>query len=170
MVGLIVAYFERIPFPAEPKPRFWRGNLRVVVATWGGVAAGFVPGITLHLSILLGTVMGMAAACGVLALPNRRHRREDVAIEVSGDELTLSQGSRTRRVLLSNIRRAAVLTPTGTERRPVGYGWVFGQGLRWTLEVPDPALGVVRIDRSRDGFDIDVATARPEALVRALRS
>ncbi len=165
-----MAYLERIPFPDEPEPRFWRGNLRVVAAAWGGVLAGFVPDIALELPILLGFATGIAVAAGILALPNPRYRRADVAIEVSKGELRLAQGPRTRRVRLADIRRVSVLTPTGTERRPVGYGLVFGQGLRWTFEVPDPALGVVRIDRGRDGFDIDVATGRPEALVQALRS
>ena len=94
----------------------------------------------------------------------------DVAIELSDGELRLSQGSRTRRVRVSDIRRVSVLTPAGSDRKPVGYGPVFGKGLRWTFEVPDPALGVVRIDRGRDGLDIDVATARPDALVEALRA
>jgi hypothetical protein len=167
---VIVAYRERIPFPADPQPRFWRGNLRVVAAAWGGVLAGFVPGIALDLPILLGVAIGVAVSATILALPNARSRRADVSIEVSQDELTWAQGPRVRRVRLADIRRVSVLTPAGAERRPVGYGPVFGQGLRWTFEVPDPALGVVRIDRGRDGHDVDVATARPEALVQALRS
>jgi hypothetical protein len=167
---VIVAYRERIPFPADPQPRFWRGNLRVVAAAWGGVLAGFVPGIAFDLPILLGVAIGVAVSAAILALPNARSRRADVSIEVSQDELTWAQGPRVRRVRLADIRRVSVLTPAGAERRPVGYGPVFGQGLRWTFEVPDPALGVVRIDRGRDGLDVDVATARPEALVQALRS
>jgi hypothetical protein len=167
---VIVAYRERIPFPADPQPRFWRGNLRVVAAAWGGVLAGFVPGIAFDLPILLGVAIGVAVSAAILALPNARSRRADVSIEVSQDELTWAQGPRVRRVRLADIRRVSVLTPAGAERRPVGYGPVFGQGLRWTFEVPDSALGVVRIDRGRDGLDVDVATARPEALVQALRS
>jgi hypothetical protein len=167
---VIVGYRERIPFPADPQPRFWRGNLRVVAAAWGGVLAGFVPGIALDLPILLGVAIGVAVSATILALPNARSRRADVSIEVGQDELTWAQGPRVRRVRLADIRRVSVLTPAGAERRPVGYGPVFGQGLRWTFEVPDPALGVVRIDRGRDGLDVDVATARPEALVQALRS
>ena len=93
-----------------------------------------------------------------------------MAIEVAGGELRLAQGSRVRRVRIADIRRVSILTPVGSDRRPAGYGPVFGKGLRWTFEVPDPALGVVRIDRGRDGFDIDVATARPEALVEALQA
>jgi hypothetical protein len=165
-----VAYAEHIPFPREPVPRFWRGNLRVVAAAWGGVLAGFVPGIGLDLPIFLGLAIGLAVAAGILALPNGRFRKADVAIEVADGELRLSQGARVRRVRLSDIRRVSVLTPVGGERRPVGYGPVFGKGLRWTFEVPDPALGVVRIDRGRDGLDIDVATARPEALVQELQA
>jgi hypothetical protein len=167
---VIVAYRERIPFPAEPQPGYWRGNLRVVTAAWGGVLAAFVPGITLDLPILLGAAIGIAVSAGILALPNARSRREDVSIEVSEDVLTWAQGPRVRRVRLADIRRVSVLTPAGAQRRPVGYGPVFGQGLRWTFEVPDPSLGVVRIDRGRDGLDVDVATARPEALVQALRA
>jgi hypothetical protein len=165
-----VAYAEHIPFPDEPVPRFWRGNLRVVAAAWGGVLAGFIPGIGLDLPFVLGLAIGLAVAAGILALPNQRFRREDVAIEVGDGELRLSQGAHIRRVRLSDIRRVSVLTPVGGERRPVGYGPVFGKGLRWTFEVPDPSLGVVRIDRGRDGLDIDVATARPEALVQAIRA
>jgi hypothetical protein len=167
---VIVAYRERIPFPAEPQPGYWRGNLRVVTAAWGGVLAAFVPGIALDLPILLGAAIGIAVSAAILALPNARSRRQDVSIEVSQDELTWAQGPRVRRVRLADIRRVSVLTPAGAQRRPVGYGPVFGQGLRWTFEVPDPSLGVVRIDRGRDGLDVDVATARPEALVQALRA
>jgi hypothetical protein len=166
---VIVAYRERIPFPADPQPRFWRGNLRVVSAAWGGVLAAFVPGITLDLPILLGAAIGVGVSAGILALPNARSRREEVSIEVSQGELTWAQGPRVRRVRLADIRRVSVLTPAGAERRPVGYGPVFGQGFRWTFEVPDPSLGVVRIDRGRDGLDVDIATARPEALAQALR-
>ena len=168
MDGLSVRYAERIAFPAEPVPRFWRGNLQVLAAAWGGVLAGFIPGIALDLPIVAGIAIGVAVAAGVLALPTSRSRRADLAIEVAGGELRLAQGSRQRRVRLSDIRRVSVLTPVGTDRRPAGYGPVFGIGLRWTFDVPDPALGVVRIDRGRDGLDIDVATARPDALVEAL--
>lgn len=165
-----MAYAEHIPFPDEPVPPFWRGNLRVVAAAWGGVLAGFIPGIGLDLPILLGLAIGLAAAAGILALPNRRFRTADVAIEVADGELRLTQGAHVRRVRLSDIRRVSVLTPAGGERRPVGHGPVFGKGLRWTFDVPDPALGVVRIDRGRGGLDLDVATARPEALVQALQA
>jgi hypothetical protein len=164
-----VTYVERIPFPVDPEPRAWRGNLRVVAAAWGGVLAGFVPGIALDLPILAGIAIGVAVSAGILAVPNARARRADVAIEVAGGELTWAQGSRVRRVPLAGIRRVSVLTPAGAGRRPAGYGPVFGKGLRWTFDVPDPGLGVVRIDRGRDGLDIDVATARPEALARALQ-
>ena len=164
-----MAYAEQIPFPDAPVPRFWRGNLRVAAAAWGGVLAGFIPGIGLDLPIFLGLAIGVGVAAGILAVPNTRFRRADVAIEVADGELRLAQGTHVRRVRLSDIRRVSVLTPAGGERQPVGYGPVFGKGLRWTFEVPDPALGVVRIDRGRDGLDIDVATARPEALVQALQ-
>jgi hypothetical protein len=163
-----VAYVEHIPFPRDPVPRVWRGNLRVVGAAWGGVLAGFIPGIVLDLPIVAGLAIGLAVAAAILALPPGRSRRADVAIELTGGELRLAQGTRVRRVRVADIRRVSVLIPAGGERKPVGYGPVFGKGLRWTFEVPDPALGVVRIDRGRDGLDIDVATARPEALVQAL--
>ncbi|MDX6565233.1 MAG: hypothetical protein QOE10_895 [Gaiellales bacterium] len=166
---LDVRYVERIAFPAEPEPRFWRGNLQVVAAAWGGVLAGFIPGIALDLPILAGIAIGLATGAGVLALPTGRSRRADIAIEVTGGELRLTQGSRQRRVRLADIRRVSVLAPVGADRRPVGYGLVFGNGLRFTFDVPDAALGVVRIDRGRDGLDIDVATARPDELVSALR-
>jgi hypothetical protein len=165
-----VTYAERVPFPAEPIPRVWRGNLQVVAAAWGGVLAGFIPGIALDLPIALGIAIGLAVGGGILALPPRPTRRADLSIEVADGELRLVQGSFRRRVLTKNIRRVSVHTPVGGERPIQGWGPVFGRGLRWTLEVPDPALGVVRIDRSRDGFDIDVATARPDELVEALRA
>jgi hypothetical protein len=165
-----VGYVEHIPFPGEPVPRFWRGNLRVAAAAWGGVLAGFIPGIGLDLPIVAGLAIGLAVAAGILALPLSRWRHADVAIEVADGELRLAQGSRIRRVRVADIRRVFVLTPAGSDRKPVGYGPVFGKGLRWTFEVPDPALGVVRIDRGRDGLDIDVTTARPEALVEALQA
>lgn len=161
-------YAETIPFPAAPVPRVWRGNLRVVLAAWGGVAAGFIPGIGLDLPILLGMLIGVAVAAAILALPNAPSRRADVAIELRDGALRIAQGSRVRQVPVSGIRRVSVLTPAGGVRKPAGYGPVFGRGLRWTFDVPDPALGVVRIDRGRDGFDLDVATARPDALVQAL--
>jgi hypothetical protein len=165
-----MAYVERIPFPARPQPRFWRGNLQIVAAAWGGVLAGAITGIAWHLPIVAGLAIGIVAAAGVLAVPMRRSRHAEIAIEVADGELRLSQGSWSRRVRVADIRRVSVLTPAGSERKPVGYGPVFGKGLRWTLEVPDPALGVVRIDRGRDGLDIDVATARPEELAQALRA
>jgi hypothetical protein len=162
-------YVERIPFPVAPQPRFWRGNLRVVAAVWGGMLAGFAPGIALDLPIALGIAIGVAVAVGVLAVPVRRSHRAEAAIEVADGELRLTQGSWVRRVRVADMRRVFVLTPVGTDRPIAGYGPVFGRGLRWTFEVPDPALGVVRIDRGRDGLDIDVATARPDDLVQALR-
>jgi hypothetical protein len=164
-----VTYSERVPFPAEPASRFWRGNLQVVAAAWGGVLAGFLPGIALDLPIALGIAIGIAAGAGILALPSGRSRRADLSIEVAEGELRLAQGRFRRHVQTANIRRVSVLSPAGGERHVAGWGPVFGRGLRWTLDVPDPALGVVRIDRSRDGLDIDVATARPDELVQALR-
>jgi hypothetical protein len=164
-----VSYAEQIPFPAEPKPRFWRGNLQVVAATWGGVLAGFVPGVSLDLPILLGILIGVGTAAGILAVPPAASRRAPLAIEVADGELRLAQGRYRRRVLLSNIRRVSVLAPVGSDRPVVGWGPVFGPGLRWTFEVPDTSLGLVRIDRGRDGMDIDVATSRPGELLEALR-
>jgi hypothetical protein len=165
-----VTYAERVPFPAEPVPRFWRGNLQVVAATWGGVLSGVIPAIAWDLPFALGVAIGLAVAGGVIALPPRPSRRADLSIEVADGELRLVQGTFRRRVLTKNIRRVSVHAPVGGERPIQGWGPVFGRGLRWTLEVPDPSLGVVRIDRSRDGFDIDVATARPDELVQALRA
>jgi hypothetical protein len=163
-------YAERIPFPAEPQPPFWRGNLQVVAAAWGAVLAGFVPGVALDLPIPLGILVGVVVGVGILALPLGRSRRAEVAIEVVDGELRLAQGRHERRVRVEDIRRVSVLAPVGSDRKIAGYGPVFGRGLRWTFEVPDPALGVVRIDRGRDGLDIDVATADPDGLVEALRS
>ena len=161
-------YAERIPFPARPEPRFWRGNLQVVAAAWGGVLAGFVPGIALDLPVVAGILLGAGVGAGILAIPLGRSRRAELSIEVRDGELRLAQGTHERRVGLAQIRHAGVLVAPGSERRVAGYGPVFGRGLRWTFEVPDPALGVVRIDRGRDGMDIDVATAHPDALVDAL--
>jgi hypothetical protein len=166
----VTQYAEQIAFPAVPEPRFWRGNLQVVAAAWGGVLAGFVPGIALDLPILLGIVIGLAAGAAILAVPFRPSRRAPLAIEVAGGELRVTQGSFSHRVPASEIRRVSVLHPTGGERPIAGYGPVFGRGLRWTFEVPDPTLGVVRVDRGRGGLDLDVATARPDALVQALRA
>ena len=132
--------------------------------------AGFVPGVALDLPIALGIAIGIAAGAGILALPPGRSRRAELSIELAGGELLLVQGRFRRHVQTANIRRVSVLAPAGGERRVAGWGPVFGRGLRWTLDVPDPALGVVRIDRSRDGLDIDVATARPDELVQALRN
>jgi hypothetical protein len=162
------SYSEHIPFPDAPEPRFWRGPVRVVLAAWGGVLAGFIPGIALDLPVLLGIAIGVVVAAGVLAVPLSRVRRADVDIEVRDGELRLVQGTRVRTVTLSDVRRATVHVAAEAGRKPAGYGAVFGRGLRWTWEVPDPSLGVVRIDRGRGGLDIDVATARPDELVRAL--
>ncbi|HEY1478504.1 MAG TPA: hypothetical protein VGF46_00655 [Gaiellales bacterium] len=164
------AYHERIAFPDAPQPRFWRGPVRVVMAAWGGALAGFIPGIALDLEPFLGAAIGLGVAALLLAIPVARWRRDDVQIEVADGELRLLQGPRSRRVPLEDIRRVGVRTPAGEGRRPVGYGPVFGRGFRWTFEVPDPALGVVRIDRGRGGLDLDVASARPDELVRALRT
>lgn len=161
-------FTERVPFPDEPRPRFWRGNLQVAAAVWGGVLSGFVPGIALDLPIVLGSLIGVGAAACILALPLGRSRRAELAIDVADGELRLAQGRYARRVRITDIRRVSVRSPVGAERKVAGWGLVFGRGLRWTFEVPDPALGVVRIDRGRDGLDIDVATARPDELVQAL--
>jgi hypothetical protein len=163
------SYVERIAFPAEPQPSFWRGNLQVVAAAWGGILAGFVPGVALDLPIVVGILIGVGTGVGILAVPLGRSRRADLAIEVADGELRLAQGRHERRIRVSNIRRASVLAPAGSDRKLAGYGAVFGRGLRWTFEVPDPALGVVRIDRGRDGLDVDVATAHPDGLLEALR-
>ena len=142
--------------------------MRVVAAVWAGVLAGFVPGIGLDLPVLLGITIGVAVAAALLALPVSSSRRAPVDIEVRDGELRLAQGARTRTVPLSDVRRATVHVPAEAGRKTVGYGPVFGSGLRWTWEVPDPNLGVVRIDRGRGGLDIDVATAHPDELARAL--
>jgi hypothetical protein len=165
-----MAYVERIPFPDEPSPRVWRGPVRVVLAAWGGVLSGSILGIGLHLPALAGIAIGLVAAGSVLALPVSRARRSEIRIEVADGELRWFQGVRQRRVPLSDIRRASVQVEPGKDRRPTGYGAVFGKGLRWTWDVPDPSLGIVRIDRGRGGLDVDVATARPDELVRALRA
>jgi hypothetical protein len=163
-------YHERIPFPDAPQPRVWRGPLRVVLAAWGGALAGFIPGIALDLEPFLAIGIGIAVAALLLAIPVAHWRRDDVEIEVADGELRLLQGPRRRRVPLDDIRRVLVRTQAGEGRTPVGHGPVFGRGFRWTFEVPDPALGVVRIDRGRGGLDLDVASARPDELVRALRT
>jgi hypothetical protein len=165
-----VAYSERIPFPDQPSPRLWRGPIRIVLAAWGGALSGFILGIGLDLPALVGIAIGVAVAAAVVALPVSRSRRGEVRIEVAEGELRWWQGARPRRVPLSDIRRVEVLTATGQGRRTAGYGPVFGRGFRWTWDVPDPSLGVVRIDRGRGGLDVDVATARPDDLARALRT
>jgi hypothetical protein len=164
-----VAFVEHIPFPDTPEPRFWRGPLRIVVAAWGGALAGFVPGIALDLPIALGLAIGVAVAAILLALPQAPSRRAALEIRVADGALQLLQGRRTHLVPLSDVRRATVRSAADGERRPAGYGAVFGRGLRWTFDMPDPRLGLVRIDRGRGGLDLDVATARPDELVGALR-
>jgi hypothetical protein len=165
-----VSYVERIPFPDDPVPRRWRGPVRVVLAAWSGVLSGAIIGISSHLPALVSIGIGMAVAATVLAIPLSPRRRAEIEIEVSDGELRWAQGGRTRRVALSDIRRVSVRTEAGKDRRPTGYGPVFGRGLRWTWDVPDPGLGVVRIDRGRGGLDVDVATARPGELARALHT
>jgi hypothetical protein len=165
-----MTYSERIPFPAEPTPRFWRGPVRIVLAAWGAALSGFILGIGLDLPPLAGIAIAVAVAGTVLAPPLSRARRSEVRIEVDEEELRWSQGGRPRRVALSDIRRVSVRARTGEGRKPEGYGPVFGRGFRWTWDVPDPALGLVRIDRGRGGLDVDIATARPDELVRALRT
>jgi hypothetical protein len=165
-----VPYVERIPFPDDPVPRFWRGPIRVALAAWSGVLSGAIIGISFHLPALVSIAIGVVVAGTVLAIPVSARRRAEIEIEVSGGELRWAQGGRSRRVALSDIRRVSVRTEPGSDRRPTGYGPVFGRGLRWTWDAPDPSLGVVRIDRGRGGLDVDVATARPGELVRALHA
>ena len=143
--------------------------MRVVAAAWAGVLAGFVPGIGLDLPVLLGIAIGVAVAAAVLALPVSRSRRAPVDDRGAATESCDSRRGRARgrsRSRTSGERRCTC--PPRRGRKTVGYGPVFGSGLRWTWEVPDPNLGVVRIDRGRGGLDIDVATARPDELARAL--
>ena len=165
-----MAYVERIPFPADPVPRLWRGPIRVAAAAWSGVLSGAIIGISSHLPALASIAIGVVVAGTVLAIPVSARRRAEIEIEVAGGELRWTQGGRSRRVALSDIRRVSVRTEAGEGRRPAGYGPVFGRGLRWTLDAPDPSLGVVRIDRGRGGLDVDVATARPVELARALHT
>jgi hypothetical protein len=165
-----MAYSERIPFPDTPTPRFWRGPVRIVLAAWGAALSGFILGIGLDLPPLAGIAIAVVVGGTVLALPLARARRREVQIEVDEGELRWSQGGRPRRVPLSDIRRVSVQAGAGEGRKPEGYGPVFGRGFRWTWDVPDPALGLVRIDRGRGGLDVDIATARPDELVRALRT
>ena len=162
-------YLEHVGFPASPAPRVWRGPIRIAAAAWTGVLAGAILGIGFHLNAFVGIAIGLAAAVLVLAPPLSAWRRHELELEVADGALKLSQGARRHEVPLTDIRRARVLTAAGTGRRPVGWGPVFGRGLRWTWEMPDPALGVVRIDRGRGGLDLDVVTAHPDDLVRALR-
>jgi hypothetical protein len=163
-------YREQVPFPAAPSPRWWRGPVRVALAAWCGVLAGAVIGIHWHLNGVVGVLIGLAVAGAVLALPLPGYRRAPLELAVAGGELRLAQGRRSGQVPVSDIRRTRVLVEAGAGRRPVGYGPVFGRGLRWVWEIPDPALGVVRIDRGRGGLDLDVVTAAPDALIDALRA
>jgi hypothetical protein len=144
--------------------------VRVAAAAWSGVLAGGIVGIHWHLAGVVGVLLGVAVAGVVLAVPLQRYRSEPLELTVADGALRLAQGRRTTRVPVSDMRRTHVLVEAGAGRKPVGYGPVFGRGLRWVWEVPDPALGVVRIDRGRGGLDLDVATAAPAALVDALRA
>jgi hypothetical protein len=162
-------YLEHVGFPAAPAPRVWRGPVRIAAAAWSGVLAGAIIGIGVHLNAFIGIAIGIAAAAVVLLPPLPGWRRAELELEVAAGALRLSQGRRRSDVPLDDIRRAHVLVAAGSGRRPVGWGPVFGRGLRWTWEMPDPALGVVRIDRGRGGLDLDVVTAHPDDLVRALR-
>jgi hypothetical protein len=170
VVVVSAAYREQVAFPAAPSPRWWRGPVRVALAAWCGVLAGAIIGIVWHLPGVAGVLIGHAAAGAVLAVPLPAYRQAPLELAVADGELRLAQGRRTTRVPVSDIRRSRVLVEAGAGRRPVGYGPVFGRGLRWVWEIPDPALGVVRIDRGRGGLDLDVATAAPDALVDALRA
>jgi hypothetical protein len=170
VVVVSASYTEQVAFPASPSPRWWRGPVRVAAAAWSGVLAGAIIGIHWHLAGVVGVLLGLAVAAAVLAVPLQRYRSEPLELAVAGGELRLAQGRRTARVPVADIRRTHVLIAAGAGRKPVGYGPVFGRGLRWVWEIPDPALGVVRIDRGRGGLDLDVATASPHALVDALRA
>jgi hypothetical protein len=169
VVVVSASYAERVPFPDTPSPRFWRGPVRIYLAAWGGALAGFGPGIALDLPIAAGIAIGLGVAGLVLALPQAPSRHADLEISVADGELTLVQGRRTHRVPLADVRRAGVRTAADAARRPTGYGAVFGRGLRWTFDIPDPSLGLVRIDRGRGGLDLDIVSARPDELVGALQ-
>ncbi len=144
---------------------------RVVAAAWGGVLAGFIPGIGLDLPILLG-VLDRGRGRG------RDPGRAERALATRGRGDRAARRCAPAHTGPARAPDAALGHPPrlGARRLPAASGSPWGtalssaRGLRWTFEVPDPALGVVRIDRGRDGFDIDVATARPDALVEALRA
>jgi hypothetical protein len=149
--------------------RLWRPPSRIFAAAWTlvivVVICAFVIGIKWT---IVDWIVGVAAALLVYGWPLAARRSQPIVVTVDPEELVVAQADRSTRVPLSTVRRARVLHPAGQKRSLQGWGLSWGHAGRRVWDLPVDGLGMVRVERDHRGLDVDVASARPEALVEAL--
>jgi hypothetical protein len=148
--------------------RMWRPPSRIFAAAWTLVIVVVVCAFVIGLPTIVDWIVGIAAALLVYGWPLARRRSQPIVVTVDPDELVVAQADRSTRVPLSTVRRARVLHPAGEKRHLQGWGLSWGHAGRRVWDLPAEGLGMVRVERDHRGLDVDVASARPEALVEAL--
>ncbi len=148
--------------------RLWRPASRVFAAAWTLVIVTVVCAFVIGLPTIVDWILGIGAALLVFGWPLAPRRSQPIVVTVDPDDLVVAQAERSTRVPLSTVRRARVLHPAGQKRSLQGWGLSWGHAGRRVWDLPVDGLGMVRIERDHRGLDLDVASARPEALVEAL--
>jgi hypothetical protein len=148
--------------------RMWRPPSRIFAAAWTLVIVTVVCAFLLGWPTIVDWILGIAAALVVYGWPLAPRRSQPIVVTVDPDELVVAQADRSTRVPLTTVRRARVLHPAGQKRNLQGWGLSWGHVGRRVWDLPVDGLGMVRVERDHRGLDVDVASARPEALVEAL--
>jgi hypothetical protein len=148
--------------------RMWRPPSRIFAAAWTLVIVTVVCAFVIGLPTIVDWIVGVAAALLVYGWPLASRRSQPIVVTVDPQQLVVSQADRSTRVPLSTVRRARVLHPAGERRNLHGWGLSWGHAGRRVWDLPVDGLGMVRVERDHRGLDVDVASARPEALVEAL--
>jgi hypothetical protein len=151
-----------------PTARLWRPPSRIFAAAWTLVIVVVVCAFVIGLPTIVDWIVGVAAALLVYGWPLAARRSQPIVVTVDPDELVVAQADRSTHVKLSTVRRARVLHPAGQKRNLQGWGLSWGHAGRRVWDLPVDGLGMVRVERDHRGLDVDVASARPEALVEAL--
>jgi hypothetical protein len=154
--------------PVSASARLWRPPSRIALAAWGGLVAGVIAAFYVDLPAVAAWIVGIAVAAVVYGWPLSSTRRAPIVVTVEPDALVVRQASKTTRVPLSSVRRARVLVAAGERRHLHGWGLSWGHAGRRVWDLPVSGLGMVRVERDHRGLDVDVASARPDALVAAL--
>jgi hypothetical protein len=167
------AYRERVlvdPRRVSLVHRLWRPPSRIVLAAWTGALGVALSAFVLSAPTPLAWAIGVALGVGVFGYPLPADRRAPIEIAVEPGLVLVRQGARTMRIPLQSVRSARVLVPAGGRRHTHGWGLSWGHAGRRVWDLPEPALGVVRLERDHRSLDVDIASEAPERLVDAIHA